>query len=189
MSEEQLERSILERKASDELRAIATAMSLEPVARTRKADLVNQILRAAGVEVDDATAEHRRERRLRRAADNGAVGPDSDSEAAAKPARGRTSRARSRQEGHGGRLRRQRQRRARRPTARRTTRTAPSAGSVLVNGSVPAAGGPAENDVAEAAAAILASSDSERGHGDRCPGERQPRVRYASPRPQASPYR
>ena len=29
MSEEQLERSILERKASDELRAIATAMSLE----------------------------------------------------------------------------------------------------------------------------------------------------------------
>ena len=31
MSEEQLERSILERKASDELRAIATAMSLEPV--------------------------------------------------------------------------------------------------------------------------------------------------------------
>ena len=34
MSEEQLERSILERKASDELRAIATAMSLEPVART-----------------------------------------------------------------------------------------------------------------------------------------------------------
>ena len=44
MSEEQLERSILERKASDELRAIATAMSLEPVARTRKADLVNQIL-------------------------------------------------------------------------------------------------------------------------------------------------
>src|SRR5271166_932236 len=52
MSEEQLERSILERKASEELRAIATAMSLEPVARTRKADLVNQILRAAGVEVD-----------------------------------------------------------------------------------------------------------------------------------------
>ena len=55
MSDEQLERSILERKASDELRAIATAMSLEPVARTRKADLVNQILRAAGVEVEDAS--------------------------------------------------------------------------------------------------------------------------------------
>src|ERR1035438_1757990 len=55
MSEEQLERSILERKASDELRAIATAMSLEPVARLRKAELVNQILRAAGVEVEGAS--------------------------------------------------------------------------------------------------------------------------------------
>ncbi len=54
MSGEQLERSILERKASDELRAIATAMSLEPVARSRKADLVDQILRAAGVEVEGA---------------------------------------------------------------------------------------------------------------------------------------
>ena len=60
MSEEQLERSILERKASEELRAIATAMSLEPVARTRKADLVNQILRAAGVEVDGDSPGHER---------------------------------------------------------------------------------------------------------------------------------
>ena len=58
MSEEQLERSILERKASDELRAIATAMSLEPVARLRKADLVNQILRAAGVEVEGTLPLH-----------------------------------------------------------------------------------------------------------------------------------
>src|ERR1019366_2355021 len=40
------------------LRAIATAMSLEPVARTRKADLVNQILRAAGVEIEDAPGAH-----------------------------------------------------------------------------------------------------------------------------------
>ncbi len=56
MSGEQLERSILERKASDELRAIATAMSLEPVARIKKADLVDQILRAAGVEVDGSAA-------------------------------------------------------------------------------------------------------------------------------------
>jgi transcription termination factor Rho len=52
MSAEQLERSILERKASDELRAIATAMSLDPAPRTKKADLVTQILRAAGVEVE-----------------------------------------------------------------------------------------------------------------------------------------
>ncbi|MGO8875698.1 MAG: transcription termination factor Rho [Acidimicrobiales bacterium] len=51
MSGEQLERSILERKEREELKAIATAMSLEPVARVKKADLVDQILRAAGVEV------------------------------------------------------------------------------------------------------------------------------------------
>jgi transcription termination factor Rho len=51
MSGEQLERSILERKEREELKAIATAMSLEPVARTKKADLVDQILKAAGVEV------------------------------------------------------------------------------------------------------------------------------------------
>jgi len=54
MSGEQLERSILERKEREELKAIATAMSLEPVARTKKADLVDQILRAAGVEVKDS---------------------------------------------------------------------------------------------------------------------------------------
>ncbi|HXY44919.1 MAG TPA: transcription termination factor Rho [Acidimicrobiales bacterium] len=52
MSGEQLERSILERKEREELKAIATAMSLEPGARLKKADLVDQILRAAGVEVD-----------------------------------------------------------------------------------------------------------------------------------------
>jgi transcription termination factor Rho len=51
MSGEQLERSILERKEREELKAIAVAMSLEPVARSKKADLVDQILRAAGVEV------------------------------------------------------------------------------------------------------------------------------------------
>jgi len=54
MSGEQLERSILERKEREELKAIATAMSLEPVARSKKADLVDQILRAAGVEVGAA---------------------------------------------------------------------------------------------------------------------------------------
>ncbi len=48
MSGEQLERSILERKASDELRAIATAMSLEPASRVKKADLVTQILPRCG---------------------------------------------------------------------------------------------------------------------------------------------
>jgi len=58
MSGEQLERSILERKEREELKAIATAMSLEPVARTKKADLVDQILRAAGVEVNKAGASN-----------------------------------------------------------------------------------------------------------------------------------
>ncbi len=54
MSGEQLERSILERKEREELKAIASAMSLEPPARLKKADLVDQILRAAGVEVEAA---------------------------------------------------------------------------------------------------------------------------------------
>src|ERR1035438_7441064 len=85
MSEEQLERSILERKASDELRAIATAMSLEPVARTRKADLVNQILRAAGVEIEDAPGVHAgASEPAHSPAVNGAAGR-TGSEAAASP--------------------------------------------------------------------------------------------------------
>ena len=104
MSEEQLERSILERKASDELRAIATAMSLEPVARTRKADLVNQILRAAGVEVDGdspASTSWRSGRRPRRRVNGGdrrasrGTTTGATAASASKPARGRTSRARS----------------------------------------------------------------------------------------------
>jgi transcription termination factor Rho len=103
MSEEQLERSILERKASDELRAIATAMSLTPVARSRKADLVNQILRAAGVEVDGAATAGKAvsvdppvQAANGNAGDAGeAGGADGSGAPAAKAARGRTSRARS----------------------------------------------------------------------------------------------
>ena len=101
MSEEQLERSILERKASDELRAIATAMSLEPVGRLRKADLVNQILRAAGVEVEGATASPTKGApSLQSPPANGgttATSPEdkAESDSASKPARGRTSRARA----------------------------------------------------------------------------------------------
>ena len=101
MSEEQLERSILERKASDELRAIATAMSLEPVARLRKADLVNQILRAAGVEVEGASQlPATSAASLQSPPSNGGVTdtsqPDgADGASTSKPARGRTSRARS----------------------------------------------------------------------------------------------
>jgi transcription termination factor Rho len=53
---QQLERSVLERKERDELRAIAEAMSLEMSSRTKKADIIDQILRAAGVDVAGASA-------------------------------------------------------------------------------------------------------------------------------------
>jgi transcription termination factor Rho len=101
MSEEQLERSILERKASDELRAIATAMSLEPVARLRKADLVNQILRAAGVEVEGTSPlSATTAASVQSSPSNGGAtvtsrAAEADGASTSKPARGRTSRARS----------------------------------------------------------------------------------------------
>jgi transcription termination factor Rho len=46
----QLERSVLERKEREELHAIAQAMDLRPGSRTKKADIIDQILRATGVE-------------------------------------------------------------------------------------------------------------------------------------------
>src|SRR5947209_10413300 len=49
--EQQLERSVLERKERDELHAIAEEMSLKPGSRAKKADIIDQILRATGVEV------------------------------------------------------------------------------------------------------------------------------------------
>jgi len=53
-AEQQLERSVLERKEREELRAIAQAMSLDTNSRSKKADIIDQILRAAGVEVASA---------------------------------------------------------------------------------------------------------------------------------------
>jgi transcription termination factor Rho len=50
MSDLQLERSVLEAKERDELFAIATALGSTPAPRTKKADLVSQILRLTGVE-------------------------------------------------------------------------------------------------------------------------------------------
>jgi transcription termination factor Rho len=50
MSDTQLERSVLEAKDRDELFAIADALGARPGSRAKKADLVNQILRATGVE-------------------------------------------------------------------------------------------------------------------------------------------
>jgi transcription termination factor Rho len=54
-AEQQLERSVLERKEREELRAIAQAMSLQTNSRSKKADIIDSILRAAGVEVVGAT--------------------------------------------------------------------------------------------------------------------------------------
>jgi transcription termination factor Rho len=62
-AEQQLERSVLERKEREELRAIADAMALDTNSRSKKADIIDQILRAAGV--DATTAE----------GDNGATSP------------------------------------------------------------------------------------------------------------------
>jgi transcription termination factor Rho len=54
MSGEQLERSILERKERDELHAIAEAMALKPGARSKKSDIIDQILQATGIGVGAA---------------------------------------------------------------------------------------------------------------------------------------
>ncbi len=55
-AEQQLERSVLERKEREELRAIAEAMALDTNSRSKKADIIDQILRAAGVDADGATS-------------------------------------------------------------------------------------------------------------------------------------
>jgi transcription termination factor Rho len=58
-AEQQLERSVLERKEREELRAIAQAMALETNSRSKKADIIDQILHAAGVDgagVDGASS-------------------------------------------------------------------------------------------------------------------------------------
>jgi transcription termination factor Rho len=55
-SEQQLERSVLERKERDELHAIATAMGVKATTRTKKADLVDRILEATGVATSNGDA-------------------------------------------------------------------------------------------------------------------------------------
>ena len=45
----ELQRATLERKKSDELNVIATALGVKPGSRVKKADLVDLILQAAGV--------------------------------------------------------------------------------------------------------------------------------------------
>ena len=55
-AEQQLERSVLESKERDELHAIAQALSVKTNTRTKKADIIDGILKATGVAVDDSPA-------------------------------------------------------------------------------------------------------------------------------------
>ena len=57
-AEQQLERSVLEGKERDELSAIAQAMSLKTTTRTKKADIIDQILDATGVTSGPAAQSH-----------------------------------------------------------------------------------------------------------------------------------
>jgi transcription termination factor Rho len=82
MSEPQLERSVLEGKDREELYAIADALGTKPGSRTKKADLIAQILRATGVDVDAAEgAEKPRRTRARKGEPETATNGDSESQA------------------------------------------------------------------------------------------------------------
>src|ERR1700730_4905465 len=52
-AEQQLERSVLEGKERDELHAIAQALSVKTNTRTKKSDMIDGLLKATGVSVDD----------------------------------------------------------------------------------------------------------------------------------------
>src|SRR5664280_2344090 len=56
-AEQQLERSVLESKERDELHAIAQALSVKTNTRTKKADIIDGILKATGVAVGGGTAD------------------------------------------------------------------------------------------------------------------------------------
>jgi transcription termination factor Rho len=56
-AEQQLERSVLEGKEREELHAIAQAMALKTNSRTKKADIIDQILEATGVTGAPGTAD------------------------------------------------------------------------------------------------------------------------------------
>ena len=55
-AEQQLERSVLESKERDELHAIAQALSVKTTTRTKKADIIDGILKATGVGGSDDAA-------------------------------------------------------------------------------------------------------------------------------------
>src|ERR1700733_14185585 len=56
-AEQQLERSVLEGKERDELHAIAQALSVKTNTRTKKADMIDGILKATGVPVDPGSSD------------------------------------------------------------------------------------------------------------------------------------
>ncbi|HVB92446.1 MAG TPA: transcription termination factor Rho [Acidimicrobiales bacterium] len=88
-AEQQLERSVLEGKERDELSAIAQAMSLKTTTRTKKADIIDQILDATGVHTNgdstngDAAVGERPARRPRSsiASTGGGSGSEAGTEA------------------------------------------------------------------------------------------------------------
>jgi transcription termination factor Rho len=82
MSETQLERSVLEAKERDELVAIADALGATPAARAKKSDLINQILRATGIEPETSEPEPAKPRRTRarKAVDKPAEAPEADTQ-------------------------------------------------------------------------------------------------------------
>src|SRR5438445_3413520 len=87
MSEPQLERSVLEAKERDELYASAEALGTKPASRTKKADLITQILRATGVDQETAApVEKPRRTRARKAAAAPANGATAEPAAPAAPA-------------------------------------------------------------------------------------------------------
>ncbi len=55
-ADQQLERSVLEGKEREELHAIAQALSVKTNTRTKKADMIDGILKATGVSVDGSSA-------------------------------------------------------------------------------------------------------------------------------------
>ena len=61
-AEQQLERSVLESKERDELHAIAQALSVKTTTRTKKADIIDRILKATGVGPADGAPTARRPR-------------------------------------------------------------------------------------------------------------------------------
>jgi transcription termination factor Rho len=84
-AEQQLERSVLEGKERDELSAIAQAMSLKTTTRTKKADIIDQILHATGV-TSGASGAAQANGDSAGAQTNGAAKPSRRSRAAANTA-------------------------------------------------------------------------------------------------------